>query len=86
MKTIVAAMALAFAYPAAAQTAAPDPHAGHSQHQQGQHPQGDHKNGHHQGEHAECCCGKMDEAKMKGCKEHGRHGEGAQPSAQPKTH
>ncbi len=78
MKTILGAIALIIAAPAAAQTATADPHAGHAQHQQqGQHQQ---HHGAPKGDHSQhkmdCCkpggcCDKMKqtEARMDCCKD-----------------
>ena len=83
MKILIAAIAVAFAVPAAAQSA--DPHAQHSAGQHAQHgQQADHSkhapkpDGHGKDE---CCCKGMAEGrKMDCCKEHGEHG-----SAKPKS-
>lgn len=88
MKTIIGAIALLIAAPAAAQTAtATDPHAGHAQHQQGQHGGQDHSQ-HQQGQHSDhksmdCCkdgkcCKKMSQqGKKMACCEHGEQKAGA---------
>jgi len=70
MKTIIGAIALAIAVPAAAQTAPTDAQAGHSQHQQ-------------RGQHKSCCKqvnGKMECQMMKG------HGSQQPGQGQPQGH
>ena len=65
MKTVIGALALLFAVPAAAQTSpATDPHAGHAQHQQ---PQQGSQQGHDHAKMMDGCKKAMAEGK---CKEH----------------
>ena len=91
MKIIIGAIALLIAAPAAAQTQAPDPHAGHSKEQHGQHQQGHEHHGQKghdktmqcckDGKHGECC----DKAKQQGqtmkCCEHKAGAKSADHSA-----
>ena len=92
MKIIVTAIALAFAFPAAAQTA-PAQHADHAQHQPGQHQhgqghadhQGQHQQGQHEGHEGGCCADRNNNGRMdcceeggscEGCREHDGHRQG----------
>ena len=98
MKNLVTAIALAFALPAAAQTApvAPQP-APHAQHQMGQHQMGQHQSGEHaqhqaQGSAGGCCADRNGNGRMDCC-EGMAQGDARQqrtpqpaPQPQPQTH
>ena len=84
MKIIVAAFALAIAFPAAAQNAPAQPQA-HDQHQPGRHGQqqghdqhGVHQPGHHEGHGDGCCADRNNNGRMDCCEqgENGQHGSG----------
>jgi len=87
MKFIVAAFALAIAFPAAAQTA-PAQHQDHAQHQagaqdqqgheqHGQHQHGQHQPGHNEGHGDGCCADRNNNGRMDCC-EQGDHPAGQQ--------
>ena len=82
MKTLIGAIALVVAAPAAAQTVpAAEPHAGHAQHeQQGQSGHGEHKmDCCKDGKHKECCeKARQQGKKMECCAKHGESQAGGQ--------
>jgi hypothetical protein len=93
MKIIIAAIALAIAAPAAAQTAPMQGHQGHDQQQQQQgHDQHGQMPGH--GEEGGCCADRDGDGRMDCCQHMAQAGDrrdgcqehGAQPSAQPQAH
>jgi len=83
MKTIIGAIALAIAVPAAAQTAPTGAQPGHSQHQQHVQGQQPGQPGQPQGQHKSCCKqvnGKLECQMMKG------HGSQQPGQGQPQGH
>ena len=77
MKTLIAAIALTIALPAAANIQAAQPHAGHSQHQGMDHGKDkgccDHKGA--DGKPMECCEKGMKDGKMECCDKMGQKGQ-----------
>ena len=82
MKIIIAAIALAIAIPAAAQTgpAAPE---GHGQHQTGQHGHDQHHPGQHQGHEDGCCADRNNNGRMDCCENMAQGAERTPDSPQP---
>jgi hypothetical protein len=74
MKIIVAAIALALAFPAAAQTA-PAQHQGHGQPAPPQHQPGQHQPGQHQGHEDGCCADRNNNGRMDCCERMAQAGE-----------
>ena len=85
MKIIIAAIALAIAFPAAAQTAPATPEH-HGQHQPGQHGQqghDQHQPGHPQGHEDGCCADRNNNGRMDCCENMAQGAERTTDPAQP---